>query len=100
VNPRNVAGIFSLWEQVKLLQDWAPLLGYGQRILAESDPHGRALIAGDAMEWLAAKTTNKFDDELAEKCVAVLKTREGEDLLRFAVAHVERITAAADKVKP
>lgn len=85
----------SVWEQVRMLNEWAPLLGYGQRYLAESDPHRRALICGDIGEWLASKTANKVDDRMVRHVVAILKTPEGEALVRDLVSFGEEVSAAA-----
>lgn len=83
-----------IWEQIRLLNAWAPLLGYGQRYLAEQDIHRRSLVIGDAAEWLAGKTTSKLDDEFVDRVVAILKTAEGEAMVRFLVGQVETVVAA------
>ncbi len=84
----------SMWEQIRLLNAWAPLLGYGQRYLAEQDIHRRSLVMGDAAEWLASKTASKLDDELVSRLVAILKTPEGEAMVRFLVTQAETVVAA------
>lgn len=78
-----------IWEQIRLLNEWAPLLGFGQRWLAEPDIHKRLLIAADALEWLAAKTKTTLDDELVKQVEDVLRTPQGEALVRWAVAKLE-----------
>lgn len=75
-----------VWEQLKLLQAWAPLIAYGQRLLATDDPYAKAVIVGDALEWLASKSQTTFDDGLAARVVAIVKTKEGEELVRWLVA--------------
>lgn len=79
----------SLWEQLKMLNEWMPLLGFLQRYIAERDTHKRALVAGELMEWLASKTTTKLDDDLVKLVVAAIATAEGEALVRFLVAQAE-----------
>jgi hypothetical protein len=79
----------SIWDQIRLLQTWAPLIGYGQRFVNEMDPHRRALVAADACEWLAAKTSSPLDDQLVRHIGDVMKTKEGEALLRWCLLQVE-----------
>lgn len=81
----------NLWQSLMLLQRWAPLIGYGQRFMAEADPYRRSLIVADAVEWLASQTQARVDDELVTKLAAVLKTKEGEDLVRFVMKQVEAV---------
>jgi hypothetical protein len=78
-----------IWEQIRLLNEWSPLLGFGQRFLAESDIHKRVLIVADAMEWLAAKTSTKLDDELVGHVDEVLRTPQGEAVVRWVVKRLE-----------
>ena len=88
-NPPNYEGL-PIFEQIRLLQEWAPLISYGQRILATDDAYARTLIVGDALEWLAeTKTASKFDERLVEHVAAVVKTKEGESLVRFLVSEVQ-----------
>jgi hypothetical protein len=79
----------SIWDQIRLLQAWAPLIGYGQRFVNEMDPHRRALVVADACEWLAAKTSSPLDDQLVRHLGDVMKTKEGEALLRWCLLQVE-----------
>jgi hypothetical protein len=84
-------GNLNLWQSLMLLQRWAPLIGYGQRFMAEADPYKRSLIVSDAVEWLASQTQAKADDELVTKLAAVLKTPAGEDLVRWVMQQVEAV---------
>jgi len=52
----------SIWEQLRLFQEWSPLIGYAQRFTMEEDAYARS------------------------KVVAIAKTKEGEDLIRWALA--------------
>lgn len=79
----------SIWDQLRLLQSWAPLIGYGQRLVNEIDPHRRALVVADACEWLAAKTSSPLDDQLVRHVGDILKTKEGEALVRWCLLQVE-----------
>jgi hypothetical protein len=84
------AGI-TLWDKIRILQEWAPVATYVQAFLAEHDPHAKTLIVADACEWLASKSKNtKVDDELVAQVTAVLKSPQGESLLRWILAKVEQ----------
>jgi len=79
----------SWFEQFKLLQDWLPLVGYAQRLVAEPDQYKKSLIVTEALEWVTEKTANKMDDQLATLVGNIAKTQQGEALIRFVVAAVE-----------
>ena len=76
----------SIWEQIRLFQEWAPLIGYAQRFTQEADTYKRSVVVAEALEWVASKTKSSLDDELVNRVVAVSKTREGEELIRWALA--------------
>lgn len=82
----------SIWEQLRLLSEWSPLLSFGQRFLAEHDPHQKSLIVADAAEWLAAKTkATAVDDELVGHIAAILRSPQGEALVRWCIAKAEAV---------
>jgi hypothetical protein len=81
----------SIWQKIALLNSFAPLIGYGQRFTQESDPFKRGLIIADACEWLASKTNASADDELVRHVAAVLRTPEGEALVRWCLLQVEAL---------
>ena len=81
----------SVWRQLALLQQWAPLIGYGQRLVNEPDTFKRSLVIADACEWLASKTSSPLDDELVRHVGNLLKTKEGEALVRWALLKVEEV---------
>lgn len=87
---RYGAGL-SIWEKIALLQAWSPLIGYAQRFSQEADPFKRGLIVADACEWLASKTQSGTDDELVKHLAAVLRTPEGEALVRWCLLQVEAL---------
>jgi hypothetical protein len=76
----------NVWQALRLLQTWHPLISYGQRFVGESDPYKQSLVVSEAVEWLAAKTESKVDDELVKHVADVLRTKEGESLVRFCLA--------------
>lgn len=81
----------SIWEKIALLNSFAPLIGYAQRFTQEADPFKKGLIVADACEWLASKTASRTDDELVKHIAAVLRTKEGEALVRWCLLQVEAI---------
>jgi hypothetical protein len=84
-------------EQVRLLREWSPLIGYGRRLAATLDARERAVIIGDLLEWLAEKTQTRFDDRLATRVAAILKTPEGTDLVRELLAIADALNDNAQE---
>lgn len=83
----------TIWEKLMLLQAWSPLIAYGQRFVAAADPYAKAIVVSECGEWLASKTDSKLDDELVKIVAAMLKTKEGEDLVRWLVSKAEGFKA-------
>ena len=83
----------NIWQQIALLQAWAPLIGFGQRFVNAADPYAKAVIVSEACEWLASRTDSGLDDELVKHLAAMLKTEEGEIMVRWAVAKVQGMKA-------
>ena len=85
----------NIWQQLALLQAWAPLLSYGQRFIGESDPYRKSVIVGEAAEWLAAQSVGAEhrarQGAQGARLADVLKTPQGEALVREVVALVESI---------
>jgi hypothetical protein len=79
----------NIWQQLQLLSAWSPLIGYGQRFVNELDPYKRSIIVGEAAEWLASKTKAQADDQLVRLVSDLLKTKEGEALVRWCLLQVE-----------
>ena len=79
----------SIWQQIALLQAWAPLIGYGQRFINELDPYKKGLVVAEAAEWLASRTDAKADDQLVKLLADLLKSPQGEALVRWALLQVE-----------
>lgn len=91
--------IGAILDQWRMIREWAPALKYGQDYLATDDPHKRALVVGDAAEWLVSKTENKLDDKYVGHFVAILKSAEGEALVRDIVADLQAVTSAVERAK-
>lgn len=79
----------SIWEAVKLLQKYAPLVSYAREFVVTGDPYKKALIVADACEWVAAQTNATADDQLVKLLADVLKTKEGEALIRWCLLQSE-----------
>jgi hypothetical protein len=79
----------NLWQSLALLQAWAPLIAYGQRFVNEADPYRKSIIVSDAAEWLASKTNATADDQLVRLLADILKTQQGEALVRWCLLQVE-----------
>ena len=78
----------NIWEALRLLQRWSPLVNYARAFVAEIDPHKKSLIVVDACEWLAQQTDASLDNELVRRVSAVARTKEGEELIRFCLYQV------------
>ena len=81
----------SIWQKIALVQAYAPLIGYGQRFAQESDPFKRSLVVADACEWIASKTNSRADDEFIRHLAAVLRTAEGESMVRWCLLQAEAL---------
>lgn len=81
----------NIWQQLLLLQAWAPLVGYAQRFVQTADPYAKAIIVGEAAEWVASKTDAKADDQIVKLFADILKTPQGEALVRFLLLQVEAV---------
>lgn len=79
----------SIWQQIALLQAWAPLIGYGQRFVNEVDPYRKGLVVAEAAEWVASRTDAKLDDKLVKLLADILRTPQGEALVRFVLMQAE-----------
>lgn len=76
-------------DQIRLLSQWAPLLAFGQAYLQANDPYKKSLIVADAAEWVAAKTQTGLDDQLVRLLADLLKTPQGEALVRWCLLRAE-----------
>ena len=81
----------NIWQAIKLLQTWSPLVTYAQSFLAEDDPYKQGIIIAEATEWVAAKTDAKADDELVALLGDILRDEKGEALVRWFIRQVEAL---------
>ena len=56
----------SIWEQLRLFQEWSPLIGFAQRFTLEKDSYARSVVVSEALKWVASKTRSRLDDEAYE----------------------------------
>ena len=75
----------TIWQALKLLQTWSPLVNYAREFINTVDPYQKSLVVSQACEWLASKTDSSLDDQLVRHVADVLKTKEGESLVRFCL---------------
>lgn len=66
--------------RLRLLAEFAPLLGELQKIGGAKTPHEQAVAVMAAVKWAVGRTETKIDDELTEKVAAVLASPQGKDL--------------------
>jgi len=83
----------SIWEKLLLIQAWAPLLTFAQQFVGTPDPYAKSVVVTECCEWLASKTDSGLDDELVKHLAAILKTPEGENLVRWVVVKAQGLKA-------
>lgn len=81
----------SVSEKIKVLLEWAPLIGLVSEISAASTPLDRALKISAALKWAAQKSDTKVDDEVVDLLEAVLKSDEGKALFDYLVSVVSAV---------
>jgi len=79
----------NIFEKLRLLAEWSPLLTYMQTLAAEDDIHAKAVIVADALEWVAARTEIEWDDELASHMSDILVSEEGEAFVRWILEKIQ-----------
>ena len=84
----------NIFEKLRLLAEWSPLLTYMQTLAAEDDMHAKAVIVAEALEWVATRTEIEWDDELASHVSDILVSEEGEAFVRWIL---EKIQVADDE---
>lgn len=81
-------------EKLRLLAEWSPVLSFVQNLAREEDIHAKAIIVADACEWLASKSDIEWDDELVDLLADILRSDEGEKLVRWIVQQIDEDTDA------
>jgi hypothetical protein len=75
-------------DKLKLLAEWAPLLGRLQGVMDATTPEQQALAVVKALQWAAGKSSTDIDDEALYHIEAVLKSAEGKAAFGWIVAKV------------
>lgn len=75
-------------EKLRLLAEWAPLLGRMQSVLDAETPYDRAAAVVKVLQWAAGKSGTEMDDEALFHLEAVLKSPEGQELFKWIVQKV------------
>lgn len=81
-------------DKLRLLTEWAPLLGQVQIIMAAEEPSDKAQAIVDALQFAATKSETAIDDELLGHIEAILKSDEGQAAFAWAVEKIRREEAA------
>ena len=76
-------------DKLKLLAEWAPLLGRVQVIMDAQTPYDQALAVVKALQWAAGKSDVDVDDEALFHLEALLKTPEGQAFFQWIVSKVQ-----------
>lgn len=79
---------FPLIEKLRLLAEWAPLLGRLQAVGSAKTPHDQAVAVVQTLQWAAGKSMTAIDDEALDHIEKVLKTPEGKAFFDWAVGKV------------
>jgi hypothetical protein len=75
-------------EKLKLLAEWAPLLGRLQAVASAKTPHEQSLAVISAVQWAAGKSNTELDDEALYHLEAVLRSPEGKAFFEWAASKV------------
>lgn len=75
-----------LFDKLRLLAEWAPLIGRLQAVMDAKTPHEQSLAVVKALQWAAGKSGTEIDDEATMHIEAVLRSPEGKAAFQWAVA--------------
>lgn len=76
----NEKGIGSMFDRLRLLAEWGPLLSRIQLVAVATTPHDQAKAVMECLLWVTGKTETSIDDRLVARMQAVLATPQGKDL--------------------
>ena len=79
----------NIFEKLRLLAEWSPLLTYMQTLAAEDDIHSKAVIVAEALEWVSTRTEIEWDDEMASHVSDILVSEEGEAFVRWILEKIQ-----------
>jgi hypothetical protein len=75
-------------DKLKLLAEWAPLIGRLQSVMDAKAPYDQATAIVKTLQWAAGKSQTSLDDEALFHLEAVLKTPEGQAFFNWVVGKV------------
>jgi hypothetical protein len=76
-------------DKLRLLAEWAPLIGRLQVVMSAESPHEQALAIIKTLQWAAGKSAGtSIDDEATYHLEAVLKSPEGKAFFDWVVQKV------------
>jgi hypothetical protein len=76
-------------DKLRLLAEWAPLLGRVQIIMDAKTPYDQALAVVKALQWAAGKSDLEVDDDALFHLEALLKAPEGQAFFQWIVSKVQ-----------
>jgi hypothetical protein len=79
-----------IFEKLKLLAEWAPLIGRLQSVMDAKTPYDQATSVVKTLQWAAGKSSTSLDDEALFHLEAVLKTPEGQAFFNWVIAQVTK----------
>lgn len=77
-----------IFEKLKLLAEWAPLIGRLQGVMSAETPYDQSLAVVKTLQWAAGKSGTDIDDEAISHLEAVLRTPEGKAFFQWVVGKV------------
>jgi hypothetical protein len=78
-----------IFEKLKLLAEWAPMIGRLQVVLDAKSPGEQAVAIVSAMRWAAGKSATELDDEALFHLEALLRSSEGQAFFQWVVSKVQ-----------
>jgi len=76
-------------DKLKLLAEWAPLLGRLQAVINAETPYEQAVAVVKTLQWAAGKSDLELDDEALFHLEALLKTPEGQATFHWIISKVQ-----------
>lgn len=77
-----------LFDKLRMLAEWAPLLNRLQMVALAKTPHDQALAVVSAAQWAAGRSGTTWDDEALAHVEAVLRTPEGKAFFEWAMGRL------------
>lgn len=84
-------GGLPLIDKLRLLAEWAPLIGRLQMVATAATPRERAVAIVKTLQWAAGKTGTEIDDEAMDHLEAVLNSDEGKAAFDWGVQRLSEV---------